>query len=91
MRLVQSNWQPNEGTKKVILAVSLESQGQSFIAVVKILEKMGHEVVPVTEVLMFDLKNFGNGLSPVRSARQLLAFNAFFVVLVNDHSINGGH
>ena len=92
MRLVQSNWQPNEGTKKVILAVGSESQGQSFIAVVKILEKMGQEV-PVTEVLMFDLKKFGNGLSPVRSARQLLAFKAFFCVekFAHDHSINSGH
>ena len=92
MRLVQSNWQPNEGTKKVILAVGLESQGQSFIAVVKILEKMGHEVVPVTEVLMFDLKKFGNGLSPVRSARQLLALKVFFCVdkFAHDHSINSG-
>ena len=41
---------------------------------------------------MFDLKNFGNGLSPVRSARQLLAFKAFFVnKFAHDHSINGGH
>ena len=93
MRLVQSNWQPNEGTKKVILVVGLERQGQLFVAVVKILEKVGHEVVLVTEVLMFDLKNFGNGLSPVRSARKLLAFKAFFCVdkFAHDHSINSGH
>ena len=66
MRLVQSNWQPNEGTKTVIMVVSLESHGKLFVVVLKILKKVGHEVVPVTEVLMFDLKKFGNGLSPVR-------------------------
>ena len=93
MRLVQSNLQPNEGTKKAILVVGLESQGQLFVVVVKILEKVGHEVASVMEVLMFDLKKFGNGLSPVRSARQLLGFEAFFSVdkFAHDHSINSGH
>ena len=91
MRLVQSNWQPNEGTKKVILVVGLESQGQLFVAVVKILEKVGHEVAPVTEVLMFNFKKFGNGLSPVSFGWQLLGFHVLFVKFVCDHSINSGH
>ena len=75
----------------MILAVGLESHRQLFIAVVKILEKMGHEVVPVTEVLMFDLKKFGNGLSPVRHSWQVVLCHALWFEFAHDHSINSGH
>ena len=75
----------------MILVVSLESHRQFFVAVVKILKKVRHEVVPVMEVLMFDFKKFGNGLSPVSFAWQLLRCHALFVKFVHDHSINSGH